>query len=395
MPDTTRESLKAGAAAAVDEISGELVALSHRIHANPELGFQEIKASALLVQSLEDHGFAVEVGVAGMPTAFLATKRGLPGGPTVALLAEYDALPGMGHACGHNIIGTAAAGAGIAAGKVIGGLRGTVQVIGTPAEEGGGGKVIMVKEGMFAGVDAAMMVHPSNRTMVTRGSLAFSDLKLEFFGKPAHAAMAPEDGINALDACIITFVNVNALRQHVKSDVRIHGIITSGGTAVNIVPEYASATFMVRAREREMVDQVMARVQTCARAAAEAAGARVTMHVTKGYDDIRVNRTLAGAFRANWESLGEPVLEPPTDGRMGSVDMGNVSYVTPAIHPYICIAPDGVANHTHEFRECAASPAGDRGLLLAAKGMAMTAIDLLTDAELLARIKDEFQNESA
>jgi metal-dependent amidase/aminoacylase/carboxypeptidase family protein len=152
---------------------------------------------------------------------------------------------------------------------------------------------------------------------------------------------------------------------------------------------------MVRARERERVDQVMARVQTCAQAAADAAGARVTMQVTKGYDDIRVNRGLAGAFRANWESLGEPVLEPPSDGKLGSVDMGNVSHVAPAIHPYIAIAPEGVAVHTYEFRDCAASPAGDRGLLLAAKGMAMTAIDLLTDAELLARIKDEFQSKAA
>ena len=265
-----------------------------------------------------------------------------------------------------------------------------MQIIGTPAEEGGGGKVIMIREGVFAGVDAAMMVHPTTRTMVTRSSLAFSDLKLEFHGKPAHAAVSPEEGINALDACILTFVNVNALRQHVRSDVRIHGIITNGGTAVNIVPEHASATFMVRSLERSYADEVMQRVQACAQAAADATGARVTMVVTKGYDNIRVNRAMAGAMRANWESLGEPVVEPRPADKMGSTDMGNVSYVVPAIHPYIAIAPEGVAMHSHDFREAAASAQGDRGLILAAKGLAMTAVDLLSDDELMASVRHEF-----
>lgn len=386
----SQQDLKARAVAAIDGMAGELIAASREIHANPELAFKEFGAQRVLTGLLAAHGLSVETGTAGMETAFRAAASGLPGGPTIALLAEYDALTQIGHGCGHNIIGVAAAGAGIAVAGLVGGLRGTVQVLGTPAEEGGGGKVIMIEHGLFRDVDAAMMVHPSTRTMVTRRSLAFSDLKLEFFGKPAHAAVSPEEGINALDACLLTFANVNALRQHVKSDVRIHGIITSGGTAVNIVPEYASAIFMVRALERAYADQVMERVLDCARAGAIASGATLESKVRKGYDNIIVNRAMAQAMKANWESLGEPVLEPLPADRLGSTDMGNVSYVVPAIHPYIAIAPDGVPMHSHGFREAAASPAGERGLILAAKGLAMTTIDLLTDADLLGRVKSEF-----
>jgi amidohydrolase len=390
MMTSTPETLKAQAVAAVDAMRGELEALSERIHAHPELAFQEVQAAEWLAAELSRHGFVVETGIAGLPTAFRGTFKGQEGGPTIAILAEYDALPQIGHGCGHNIMGTAAVGAGIAASRVIGELKGTVVVLGTPAEEGGGGKVIMVKEGIFDGIDAAMIVHPATRTMVTRSSLASNRLGLEFFGKPAHAASTPEEGINALDACILTFVNINALRQHVKSDVRIHGIITNGGAAVNIVPEYASAVFSVRALDGDYSRQVLARVQTCAEAAAQATGATVKMAASTGYDNIRVNLALAAAFRANWESLGETVEEPRPNERMGSTDMGNVSYVVPAVHPYIAIAPETVAGHSHEFRQAAISPAGHRGLILAAKGMAMTAIDLLTDAQLLGRVKQEF-----
>jgi metal-dependent amidase/aminoacylase/carboxypeptidase family protein len=198
-----------------------------------------------------------------------------------------------------------------------------------------------------------------------------------------------------LDACILTFVNINALRQHVTSDVRIHGIITNGGAAVNIVPEYASATFSVRAADKDSALQVLARVQACAEAAAAATGATVKMSVTNGYDNIRVNYALAAAFKANWESLGEPVLEPRPNERMGSTDMGNVSYVVPSVHPYIAIVPETVPGHSREFCQAAVSPAGHRGLLLAAKGLAMTTLDLLTDPGLLSRVKAEFEREVA
>ena len=389
--------LKAQAVELVDGMKDELTALSQQIHDNPEIAFHEVQAASWITERLRQHGFQVESGAAGLPTAFRATCNGQPGGPTVALLAEYDALPEIGHGCGHNIMAAAAVGAGIAVSQLMhrGNLRGTILVIGTPAEEGGGGKITMVNAGVFRDVDAAMIVHPASRTMVTRGSLASTRLALEFFGKAAHAASTPEEGINALDACILTFVNINALRQHVTSDVRIHGIITNGGAAVNIVPEYASATFSVRAADKDSALQVLARVQACAEAAAAATGATVKMSVTNGYDNIRVNYALAAAFKANWESLGEPVLEPRPNERMGSTDMGNVSYVVPSVHPYIAIVPETVPGHSREFCQAAVSPAGHRGLLLADKGLAMTTLDLLTDPGLLSRVKAEFEREVA
>jgi amidohydrolase len=390
--------LKARTTAAVDDLQGDLIALSHRIHAHPETAFKEEQAATWLCDMLRQNGLSVETGIGGLPTAFRATASSGAGGPTVAILGEYDALPEIGHGCGHNIMGTAAVGAGIALRRVMGSLNnsrgeslgGTALVIGTPAEEGGGGKVILLNAGVFAGVDAAMIVHPASRTMVTRSSLASNRLVLEFFGKSAHAASTPFEGINALDACILTFVNINALRQHVTSDVRIHGIITSGGAAVNIVPEYTSAAFSVRAADRGAALKVMARVVACAEAGAAAAGARVKATVTPGYDNIRPNRALAAAFKANMEELGEPVLEPRPDEKMGSTDMGNVSWALPAIHPYMAIVPETVAGHSRDFCLAAASPAGDRCLLLAAKAMAATAVDLFTDPALLARVKAEF-----
>ncbi len=388
--DISARNLKARTAAAIDELQGDLIDLSHRIHAHPETAFKEEQASVWLSDMLRRHGLSVETGIGGLPTAFRATTRGTADGPVVAILGEYDALPEIGHGCGHNIMGTAAVGAGITLRRVMDSLDGTVQIIGTPAEEGGGGKVILLNAGVFSGIDAAMIVHPASRTMVTRPSLASNRLVLEFFGKAAHAASTPFEGINALDACILTFVNVNALRQHVTSDVRIHGIITNGGAAVNIVPEYASASFSVRAAERDAARKVMERVVACAEAGAAAAGARVKATVTPGYDNIRPNRALAAAFKANMEALGEPVEEPRPDEKMGSTDMGNVSWAVPAIHPYIAIVPETVAGHSREFCQAAASPAGDRGLILAAKAMAATAVDLFTDPSLLARAKAEF-----
>lgn len=388
--------LKARAAAAIDDLQGDLIALSHRIHANPETAYKEVQAAAWLSDALRLNGLSVETCLGGLPTAFRATAAGggatagRTSGPTVAILGEYDALPEIGHGCGHNIMGAAAVGAGIAVSRVMGSLNGTVLVIGTPAEEGGGGKIKLLDAGVFTGVDAAMIVHPASRNMVTRPSLASNRLVLEFFGKSAHAATAPSEGINALDACILTFVNVSALRQHVTSDVRIHGIITNGGAAVNIVPEYASAAFSVRAADRDAALKVMARVVACAEAGAAAAGAQVKATVTPGYDNIRPNRALAAAFRANMEALGEPVLEPRPDEKMGSTDMGNVSWAVPSIHPYVAIVPETVPGHSRDFCVAAASPAGDRGLILAAKAMAATAIDLLTDPALLARVKAEF-----
>lgn len=387
---SSTNELKQRAVASIDSMRDNFIGISQTIHANPELQFQEFKSAALLCQTLESHGFAVERGAGGLETAFIAEMAGKKGGPTIAILAEYDALPELGHACGHNIIGTSAIAAGIAVGKVIKDLPGKVIVIGTPAEEGGGGKVIMLEKGVFEGIDAAMMVHPASRTMVDRGSLASNRLKVEFKGKASHAAAAPEDGINALEAVILTFNNVNALRLHLKTDARVHGIINNGGSAANVIPDYAAATFSVRAASRAYAQEVLERVIACAQAAGMATGAELKYTIKPGYAEITPNKTIAQAFAENWRAIGVEVQPVRPNERMGSTDMGNVSQKIPSVHPYITIAPPGTAGHTNEFREAAKSPAGNEGLLNAAKAMAMTTIDLLADPKLVEQMKTEF-----
>jgi amidohydrolase len=382
--------LKETALATLDARRDELIRISTLIHSNPEIAFKEFKASGWLCDTLERAGFAVTRGIGGLETAFRAEAYGNGDGPTVALLAEYDALPELGHACGHNIMGTAAIGAALAVKSVLAELPGRVVVIGTPAEEGGGGKVILVEKGVFNDVDAAMIVHPSGRTIGVRGSLASTRLFLEFNGRASHAAAAPEDGINALEAVILTFNNVNALRLHLRPDARVHGIITSGGTAANIIPNFASAQFSVRAAKQAYAQEVLRRVIQCAEAGAAATGASVKFWTNPSYAEIIPNMTLAQAFTANWESIGVRVEAPRPNERGGSSDMGNVSHVVPAIHPYIKITPDGVGGHTPEFREAAVSPDGNDGMISAAKGLALTTIDLLSNPDLMTRVKNEF-----
>lgn len=369
----------------VDARRDELIRTSDTIHANPELAFQEFEAVALLTSILEREGFAVQRGVAGLETAFVASYVSQKGDkPVVALLAEYDALAELGHACGHNIIGTASVGAGLAVQSVLDQLPGTIQVVGTPAEEGGGGKVIMAEAGVFDDMDAAMMVHPSTRTMTRRGSLACYELKMEFFGQAAHAAGSPDKGINALDACILTFNNISALRQQLPDDIRIHGIITHGGAAPNIIPDYVAAEFLVRAAEKDDALTVLDKVKDCARAGALAAGAEVKLTCADQYYANMVPSTvLADLFDANLAALGREVQLPEPNERMGSTDMGNVSHVVPALHSYVTIAPEEVAGHSPEFRAAAASPEGHAGLLDAAKSLAMTAVDLFSNPELV------------
>jgi len=372
----------------VDEVDArrdELIRTSDTIHAKPELAFQEFEAVALLTSALEREGFTVQRGVAGLETAFVASYTSRKGGrPVVALLAEYDALAGLGHACGHNIIGTASVGAALALRPILGEITGTIQAIGTPAEEGGGGKVIMVEAGVFDGVDVAMMIHPSTRTMTRRTSLACYELKMEFFGQAAHAAGSPDKGINALDACILAYNNISALRQQLADDIRIHGIITHGGSAPNIIPDYTAAEFLVRAVEKDDALAVLDKVEDCARAGALAAGAEVRLTRADGYYANMVPSTvLADLFDANLTTLGREVQLPLPSERMGSTDMGNVSHVVPALHSYITIAPDEVAGHSPEFRAAAVSPEGHAGLLDAAKALAMTAIDLFSNPDLV------------
>ena len=388
MPLSTQE-LKNRVCDYLDELAPRLIQMSHTIHANPEIAFEEHESIKLLADTAESNGYTVQRGVAGLDTAFVAESwRGE--GPTVAFLAEYDALPGLGHACGHNIIGTAATGAALAMQAIRDEIGGTIKLIGTPAEEGGGGKVIMAEHNVFDGLDAAMMVHPGTKAMTTRTTLAANRITFEFFGKSAHAASRPFDGINALDACIQTFNNINALRQHLKPKVRIHGIITHGGDAPNIVPEYTRAEFSVRAADSDYSFEVLQKVIACAEAGAMAAGATMKYEHTMHYAQRIANPTLARLFGDNISSLGEDVQEPAIDEPMGSSDMGNVSQIVPAIHPYVTIAEPGTGGHTPAFAVAAKSAWGDQALMRSAKSMAMTAVDLMTQPDLLAQAKAEF-----
>jgi len=378
----------------VDRIADRLIEVARDIHEHPELKFAEHHAADLLATELKKAGFAVELGVAGLDTAIRAEHPAVSDGPTVAILGEYDALPELGHACGHNLIAAAGLGAALAVGAVKDRLPGRLLFFGTPGEEGGGGKVIMVEAGLFDGVDAAMMFHPSSHTVVDRGSLAITEVVIEFHGKAAHASGAPEKGINALDAVIQTFNSLNALRQHIKDGARIHGIITDGGAKPNIVPEHAAANFYVRAPENEYRDELLEKLRACAEGAALATGARLEFKVVgHSYKAMKPNRALGEAFARNLEALGEPLSPPKPDEGMGSTDMGDVSQVVPAIHAYIKICDESVAGHSREFAAASISARGLEAMLIAAKALGMTAVDVLTDPELVRRMKEEFAEE--
>ncbi len=380
-----KEGLKEEVVKQIEGLKGDIIEISDRIHKNPELGFEEYKACAWLTAMLSEHGFEVEKGVAGLDTAFRATFTGTKEYPKIALLAEYDALPEIGHACGHNIIAASSVGAAIALSKLS--LPGTIVVLGTPAEEGGGGKVTMVEQGIFKDIEAAMMIHPADKNLVWKGSLATKKIIMKFKGKLAHAAANPQKGINALDAVIQTFNNINALRQHLTEDIRIHGIITHGGIRPNIVPDYAEAHFYVRALDDNYLLEMLEKVKNCARGAALGQGAKVDFEVERGYKSRKLHHTLVEAFRSNLMALGVTPDAPPEYGGMGSSDIGDVSHVVPAIHPYISITEGELASHSHEFAEAACSEKGHQGLLVGAKALAMTAIDLFID-DILARRED-------
>jgi len=374
---------------AVDRLASDLEALSRRIHDNPELAYQEVKAAGWLADFLGAQGFKVERGVGGVETAFRATLE-TGDGPTVAIMCEYDALPAIGHACGHNVIAASGAGAGAALGAVRDRLpRGRIHVIGTPAEEGGGGKVKLIKAGVFTGVDAAMMVHGWDQWIPHQDLLGIVRVGFEFSGKAAHASADPWEGVNALDAVIQTFNNVSMLRQQVRPDARIHGIVTHGGAAPNIVPEFAAALFYVRAAQLDYMWALQKRVIACAEGAARATGCRVkVIEHDNAYEPMRRNATLLDVFRANMKALG--VAESPeVKDRLGSSDVGNVSQVVPTIQPLVKIAPDGTPIHSRDFEAAAVSPLAREGLCAAAKAMAMTAFDLLADPALVERARRE------
>jgi len=382
------EKLKLEVRQGVESSEQKLIQLSLKIHDNPELGFKEEKAAAWLTSYLEDEGFHVERGLAGLPTAFQATYG--QESPRIALLAEYDALPKLGHACGHNIIGVSAVGAGVAAKHAVDQLGGTIVVMGTPGEEVLGGKIDLVKTGAFKEVDVAMIVHPDTRNMPTEEALACSTLEVEFFGRAAHAAGQPHKGINALDAMVLAFTSINSLRQHIRGDARIHGIITDGGEAPNIVPAHSAATFMVRALDDDYLAELNHRVLDCFTGASMASGARLEYRwKDRTYAPMKNNMTLAGLFKQNLESLGRNVEDFDRRSGMGSTDMGNVSQVVPSIHPTIAIAPHEVLLHSPEFATATVSEAGHDALLDATKAMAMTVVDILQSG-VIDRIRQEF-----
>ncbi len=375
----------------IDEVEAhraELIDLSLRIHANPELGLQEVSAAAWLTEFLEARGFQVERGVCQLPTAFKATYG--QGSPAIAFLAEYDALPGLGHACGHNIIAAAAVGAALATRVAVDQSGGRVLVIGTPGEELYGCKASMVERGAFDGVDAAMMVHPGTRDIIALPALACSSLEVEFFGRAAHAAARPDEGINALEALILAFNNINSLRQHVAERSRIHGIIIEGGQAANIVPAHSKALFLVRAANEAYLGELKERVLNCFSAAALATGARLEYRWAEvTYAPLRTNAVLAEVFTQKIETLGRKLDTFDPQRGLGSTDMGNVSQVVPSIHPLVAIASPEVLEHSPEFAAAAASEAGQQGLMDAAKALALSGATLLVHPELLDRVRAE------
>ncbi|MEE9609411.1 MAG: M20 family metallopeptidase [Myxococcota bacterium] len=386
------ETLKREVCASVDAMRGDLLRLSRAIHAKPELSFEEHEAAALLTQTLRDAGLEVTSGAHGLETAFAAEFGS--DSPCVALLAEYDALPGIGHACGHNLIAAASVGAGLALAALAERLPGRVRLLGTPAEERGGGKELMARQGALDGVDAALMMHPAGVNLVSMPCIAIGEVDVRYTGRAAHAAAMPERGINALDALIVAYQSIAALRQHIRSTERIHGIVTDGGAAPNIVPERAAGRFFVRAANADELEPLKRRVEGCFRAGASATGAEVEIEwAPVDYLDFRFNAPLAQAFRANAETLGReffPFDKIPASIQ-GSTDMGNVSHRVPSIHPMLAAAPLHCTIHNAEFEKWAGSEMGDAAALDGAKALAMTALDFFCDAELRRGARAAFE----
>lgn len=384
------DDLKSRARADIDRRAAELIAASHEIHAHPELNYEERFAHDLLTRMIDDAGLPVTRAAYGIDTAFESNvgSRGL----NVAVLCEYDALPGLGHACGHNIIAAAGLGAGLALAALADDAGGRLTLMGTPAEEGGGGKVEMARAGAFQGVDAAMMVHPADRDLARMNAIAIQQALVRYHGQAAHAAVSPHLGRNALDAAVLGYMNVAALRQHIRPTERVHGIFTKGGEKPNIVPRESEMDWYVRSDTIETLQPLKQRVTACLEAGAVAADCRMEMAWdTHAYADIVDNIPLLDAYAANSTMLGRPLTSaylPGTGG--GSTDMGNVSYLAPTIHPMLAVAPRGVSLHSPQFADYTTSKEADKAVLDGAKIMAMTVIDLWARAELQRSVKDAF-----
>ncbi len=392
----TIEADKARIAELVRADRDVILGLSHAIHEDPEVAFQETRAAARVADLLEARGFAVQRGLGSLPTAVRAVLPGGLGtdGPRIGVLAEYDALPGVGHGCGHNSMAASGVGAALALAGMASAIRGTIVFLGTPAEEAGSGKAIMIEEGAFADVDAALLYHPSDRTHTRVVLLASEDVEVVFTGFESHASSDPFLGRNALDAMIALFASVGLWRQQLPPGARVHGIITDGGRAANIIPGRSAASFMLRAPTQDAYERVRARFEDLVRGAAYAAECEASVTFSGASTAMRNNEVLARLWSANLQAAGVADGEPVPE-LSGSSDMGNVSMVLPAIHPCIAICDEGVPGHSDAFREAAASPRGDEVTLLAATLVAQTAWDLFADPALVASAWREFREGAA
>lgn len=362
-----------------------LGSLSHRIHAHPELAFEEHRAARWVAEGAEGAGFEVETGVAGLETAFRA--RAGRGELVIGICAEYDALPGIGHACGHNVIAAAALGAALALAPLADDLGLTVVLLGTPAEENGGGKIIMMERGAFDGLHAAMMIHPAAHEAAQMRPLAVSHFDVHYHGRSSHASMHPELGVNASDAMVVAQVAIGLARQQLRPGEQVHGIVTHGGDAGNIIPAQASANFFARARTLEELEQLLPRINACFEAGAVASGARLEIAPRSSpYSELRSDEDLTAAYAANATALGRRLLQRGKEPTGGSTDMGNVSLAIPSIHPMLSIDSLPAVNHQPEFAAAAVSPAADKAILDGAAAMAWTALDAATKGPLRSRL---------
>lgn len=394
MSDTEHAALQAEIDAAVDAVAPTLLNVSHAIHERPELAFQERFACQTLTKTLRDHALPVETGVYTLETAFESTINPDHDGPTVAVLAEYDALPDIGHACGHNIIATTALGAALALSTVASRLPGRVKLLGTPAEERGGGKELMARAGAFEGIDAALMIHPAGVNLATMPSICIAEVEVIYHGKASHASAMPHKGINALDGLLLAYQAISNLRQHIRSTERIHGIVEEGGSAPNIVPDRTVGQFYVRAANEKDLAKLKPRVQACFEAGATGSGCTVEVNwAGVDYLDLNTNWPLAGRFRYHAEQLGRSFVdhEQALKFGAGSTDMGNVSYRLPSIHPMLAVAPPNVVIHNPEFAQWARSEKGDAAVIDGAKALAQTAAEYLLSPELQRQSAEAFE----
>ena len=384
------DELKTTACNLIDKNAEVLISVSHEIHDHPEQNYEEVFASELLTRTANGLGVPVELGAFDCATGF---SGDVGTGPTVCIMSEYDALPDIGHGCGHNVIAAAGLGAAIALASIAKDSGGRVRYMGTPAEEGGGGKILMARNGALSGVDLAMMVHPADADLATIDAIALQQLLVEYSGQESHAAAAPHMGRNALDAAVLGYMAVATLRQHIMPTERVHGIFLKSGEKPNIVPSEASTEWYVRSDNVSSLAALKPRVLAALESGAHACGCSVSHEwIGTAYADMVTNNTMGTMYAHNALRLGRTVTDPRNGGHrvVGSTDMGNVSHLVPSIHPMIASAPSGTSIHTKQFAQFARSPMADKAVLDGAKAMAMTAIDYWTSPERQLAVAGEF-----